>query len=662
MPRVGADVFTVRGHRLDEQQLAAVMDDSDTQLVVAGAGTGKTTTLIGKVKHLVEDLGVDPDGILMISLTNNTVDDLRAAVESEFGAGFGADVMTIHALGNRIVRRRACVGKARNELLKGIIYELVESDRRCARSLMLYVEGLRGAGYSDMALNGTSIRNRGLRIVADALFERGVRCDYARPSYDGSEPTPGFISVDDGQGHRFRLYSDDEASKLAAKDPRTAVDFITGRGITGDRINENDLAAEVLMSWNDRIPETVGSFISRCKCTQTTIRDLRRSNGRNPASIRGGVDDRLDLLDRIWDMYTLACLDGNLSDYDDMVIQAANEVRSGKNPGKSYTHVLIDEYQDVSRILVDLIKALREVMGFRLFCVGDDWQSIYSFSGGDVWQMYDFGKVWSGWGTVSETRIERTYRSPQQMVDMASRFVQKNPQQMRKNVRSLGSAQRTPVQLLPVGSDREIPRMIANRLDYIDPSYTVMVIGRTRSDVYALGNGSGAFSFNASGTSGSIDVRYRHWDEDTADWVDFRNLAFMTAHSSKGLEADVVFLLADRDRGGFPSTVSDALSDLFSVRDEGITYPEERRVFYVAMTRARRLMFMVNRMDEDRYAQSATSPFMAEIIEDNPMLAGSTPFCSRCFGPMRISNSNGRLFYGCCDYPRCSCTKPFNGF
>ena len=138
-------------------------------------------------------------------------------------------------------------------------------------------------------------------------------------------------------------------------------------------------------------------------------------------------------------------------------------------------------------------------------------------------------------------------------------------------------------------------------------------------------------------------------------------MRFLTAHSSKGLEADDVFVLADRDRGGFPSTVSDDLSDLFETRDEGIAFAEERRVFYVAMTRARRRLFLVNRTDEENYAQSARSPFLTELLSQSPVLSRSTPFCPECFGPVRIVEHDGNRFYGCCDYPNCRGVRRFDG-
>ena len=654
--------IVVRGHPLDPQQLAAVMDDADTQLVIAAAGTGKTTTLVGKVRHLV-DSGVDPRGILLISLTNNTVSDLRASIDSEFGGSFPGDVMTIHALGNRILRRRPCVGKDRTRLIGGIMYDTAEVDRKFARALLLYVEGLRTVGYSDVSLCGISIRSRGLRNFADALFECGIRCTYERPVVSEKETKPASVHAEDGRGHRFTVYSDDDVVKAAARDPREAWEYMERHGFACERLNPNDLAAEVINAWDDRLPEAMGALISRCKSTGTTIGDLRRANGRNDTKTRPRVEEKLSLLDRVWDEYNMLCMQGDMADYDDMVIQATESVRAGGPYGKRYTHVLVDEYQDVSPTLVGLLRAIRDRTGFRLFCVGDDWQSIYSFSGGDVWQFYDFGKVWGGYGTVSVSRIETTYRCPQTIVDLSGRFVSANPMQQRKEVKGVRDPPFRPVQLLPVNSDRDIPRAIANRLDFIDPGETVFVIGRTRADVYALGYGNGQFAFSLGdrSASGSVDVVYRRWDEDSAGWVDVRSVRFLTAHSSKGLEADNVFILADRERGGFPNTVSDELSDLFETRDEGIPLAEERRVFYVAMTRARRRLFIVNRTDEDHYAQSARSPFVTELLRQSPVLSRSTPFCPECFGPVRIVEHDGRRFYGCCDYPNCRGVRRFDG-
>ena len=656
------DAIFVRGHTLDRQQTAVVRDESFTQLVVAGAGTGKTTTLIGKVKYLVEHDRVEPGRILMISLTNNSVADLRKAVEKEFGPGFGADIMTIHALGNRILRKKPCVGTQKAKLIGGICDELVQTDRKSAEAMMSYIDGLRKTSYSYLSYNGKSIGNKGLRAVADALFKCGIDCDYTRPVYSETDSKPGFITVK-LKNSSFKVYSDSSGVSEAGRDPEEAWAILKAKKVPMKALNVNDLASNVMQAWGLKVPESLGNLISRCKCAGKSIRDLLRANGRNPTSVRGGAEIKINLLDRVWDMYSMACAQGDLADYEDMVIQSTDIVRRGGFAGKRYEAVLIDEYQDVSKILVDLVKALRGAMRFRLFCVGDDWQSIYSFSGGDVWQMFDFRLIWAGWGSMKISKIEKTYRSPKQMVEMTNRFVSKNPAQIRKVIKGLPATRIPPVQLLPVSADKDIAKMIANRLEYVDPEDSVFIIGRTRKDLFALGFGNGPFLFDpANPDSGSVKVVYREYDETTKEWKPIRDLTYLTAHSSKGLEADVVFLLADRERGGFPNDVEDDFGILFAGREEGIEYAEERRVFYVAMTRARKKLFMVNRMAPGDSALSSDSPFMSEIISDNlGMLEKSTPCCPQCAGPMMIRDSPKTAFYGCLNYPACKGTLPFKG-
>lgn len=652
----------VNGRPLDRQQSEAVTDGSDTQLVIAAAGTGKTTTLVGKVRYLV-DSGVDPSDILMISLTNNTVSDLRDSLEREFGPGFGGDVMTIHALGNRIVRKRTCVGKDRSSVLSSILYELCECDRRFSNSLMTYIDDLRATGLNDLSLNGRFIRPRGLRNLADELFRIGIDCQYTPQTFTESGTVPAILEASDGKGNNIKLLANSANAKLFSSKPAEAASYLKDRGITGDPMNPNDLAASIVKAWGPRLSEPIGALISRCKSTRTSIGELRRANGRNPTAVRPIVEEELSLLDTVWDHYNLICMKGDMVDYDDMVIQAAESVSAGGPYGKRYTHVLVDEYQDVSRTLVDLLTALRRRMGFKLFCVGDDWQSIYSFTGGDIGLFYDFRKMWSEFGSVSVKRIETTYRYPQTIADLAGKFVMRNGKQQSKKVKGMPDPPFRPIRLLPVNQDREISKAIANRMEYLPKEESVFIIGRTRADLYALGQGNGQFRFSPGegGPSGSTDIVFRRWDKDAEDWCDDRRARFLTAHSAKGLEADNVFILADRDRGGFPNTTSDNISSLFPSVSEDVDLPEERRVFYVALTRARKRVFIVCITDDENYAQSAESPFVTELLTQSPVLSRSTPFCPECFGPVRISRGPSGPFYGCCDYPSCRGTRPFDG-
>ncbi len=641
---------------MNAQQMSAAQCEAPSCLVIAGAGTGKTTTLIGRVKYLVSN-GVDPASILLISLTNNTVTDLRRALDREFWEGFPASVMTIHALGNRIVGGRPCIGRQRNDIISRAADSVVRSDRCYAEGLLAWVDGMRSSGHGDMCLNGESIPNRGLRMIADALFRHRVRFVYERPTYSDKGYVQAHIDI---EGLGLRLEPDHPLVKEAAKEPVNAYHLVRGILPRAEPMDVRDFASTILEAWGDRIPDSLGSMISRCKCARTSVTELRANLGRIEGPRRFQVERRLDVLDRVWDMYSLECVEKGLTDFDDMVIQAEVLVRGGHVPYFAFDHVLVDEYQDASPILVDLIRSLRRIWGFDLFCTGDDWQSIYSFTGGDIWQTYDFDEVWGEWGEVSTIRIEQTYRHPQQIADMAGRFIMANPLQLKKQI-SAPVADRFPVQLLPIESDRDIPRMVANRLDFIDPDDSVLVIGRTRSDVYALGGRSGMFTFTNAGSSGSVLVTYSRKSPDTEAFEPVRNIRYMTAHSAKGLEADWVFLLADRERGGFPSMVSDPMDALFDIRDEGMDLAEERRVFYVAMTRAKKGLFMVNLMEEG-YALSSKGAFMTEVIDANiRQFTHSSPFCPECVGPMRIVGSVNGFFYGCCTYPGCKGTRPIDG-
>lgn len=646
--------ITVGGRELNVQQSEAALAEEPTVLVLAGAGTGKTTTLVGRVSVLL-DRGVDPSFILLISLTNNTVEDLRRALRREFGEGFGASVMTIHALGSRISGMRPCVGRQRTGLIGRIMSERASEDPRFASDVLEWVEGMRSSGYADTCLDGGTIGHRGLRAIADELFRRGVPYEFERQSVSPRGTVPAHLDM---PSVGIRVGADDKVAREASRDPGGAALFASRAFPQSRPMDVRRLAAAVLDAWGDRIPSSVGAAVSRCKCARASVPELRSRVGLVAERQRDRVSARLRVLDTVWDMYSLECMSEGLADFEDMVTIATSMVRGGHRPHMMYRHVLIDEYQDATPILVDLICSLRDVWGFDLFCAGDDWQSIYSFAGGDVWQTYGFEDRWRRWGPVSVRRVERTYRCPQQIADMAGRFVSKNPSQMRKSIVGVPS-ERYPVHLLPVSGDREIPSMVANRLALIDPDESVFILGRTRADVYALGSGTGQFLFRTSDPSGTQDVALRRMDEESGDWVTVRGATFMTAHSSKGLEADWVFVLADRERGsGFPSTVSDPMDALFLTRREGVELAEERRVLYVAMTRARKGLFIVNRTEEDGYAISAVGRFTSEIVADNARdLARTVPFCPECTGPMRIVASGEGMFWGCCSYPRCHGTR-----
>ena len=92
------------------------------------------------------------------------------------------------------------------------------------------------------------------------------------------------------------------------------------------------IASNIIQAWGERVPESLGALISRCKCTGMSIRDLLKANGRNPTSARGDAEAKIKLLDRVWDMYSMECAQNDLADYEDMVIQSTGIISRGGFP------------------------------------------------------------------------------------------------------------------------------------------------------------------------------------------------------------------------------------------------------------------------------------------------------------------------------------------
>src|SRR3989442_10666820 len=113
-------------------------------------------------------------------------------------------------------------------------------------------------------------------------------------------------------------------------------------------------------------------------------------------------------------------------DFSDMLHQAADILESGTNPLPKFEHVLVDEFQDTSAAMARFLNALVAVTGARLFAVGDDWQAIYGFAGGDVDHIINFE---SHFGPASTTMLNVNYRSPGVIVEAGAALIAHNERQ-----------------------------------------------------------------------------------------------------------------------------------------------------------------------------------------------------------------------------------------
>lgn len=297
----------------------------------------------------------------------------------------------------------------------------------------------------------------------------------------------------------------------------------------------------------------------------------------------------------IYEDYQKHLKNKDMIDFTDMLTIATSAIKDGR-----YTHhfkyVIVDEYQDISRSSYSLLKAIKDSNDCNLFCVGDDWQSIYRFAGSDVSYIIDFEKYW---GASEICKIENTYRFSGELLRQSSDFIYHNPAQIRKK---LNGCAKYDCRVTIIAEDNKdmMYRKIIENIEKIPVDENVFFIGRFQHDV--------------------VDLEYRgfRWTEDPCNKslkVTFLSrpdlkIEFITAHKSKGLQADNVFIINNKNgKYGFPSIRDESIiiSMLLESKDSRIC--EERRLYYVAMTRAKKRLFIP-------YVIGEGSIFVDEIVKN----------------------------------------------
>ncbi len=336
----------------------------------------------------------------------------------------------------------------------------------------------------------------------------------------------------------------------------------------------------------------------------------------------------------------------NAIDFSDMINNATEKIISGfKIP--SYQYVIVDEYQDISKSRFNFLKAIVDKTNAKLFCVGDDWQSIYRFAGSDISLFTGFGKQF---GYTKTLKIEKTYRNSQRLITEASRFVLQNPLQLRKELRSDKSLD---YPLVFWGFDEDPKNALNSIIKKIVSDFgtdsSILLLGRTNYDI-EIAKQTELFKITHKGQKENL--KYIEIPELKID--------FMTVHKSKGLEADNVILLNfTNDILGFPNRIADdKVLDLVLTKPEDFSFAEERRLFYVAITRTRNRTFILT-------DNKNPSPFFKEFNESKSVCFISIrnskkenqincPLCKT--GILMKVPYDGKTFVGCSNFPKCNFT------
>lgn len=314
------------------------------------------------------------------------------------------------------------------------------------------------------------------------------------------------------------------------------------------------------------------SFVKKIKCNNIDITCLRKIKKKCREE-----KDKLFLYFAlsILSLYQEELLSTLKIDFDDMINYAKELVSHIKLP---YRYIIIDEYQDISYTRFLLIYEIIKYTNAKIMCVGDDYQAIYGFSGSSVSLFIDFSKYFHQSRRID---IKNTYRNSYELIKTSVKFIRKNPYQLRKNIHAT-FLYKNPIVL--VYYDNNYIETYYNILNYLymEDEKEVLVLGRYNYCLDEVKNKDNK----------GINVRY------------------LTVHMAKGLECDNVILLkVSNDYLGFPSRIQDNAVLKLIKNNEEIEYAEERRLFYVALTRCKKRIFLL-------VPRNNPSVFIGEIKND----------------------------------------------
>ena len=566
-----AAIGKIEKHDLSDEQISAIAGAGHNTLVLAGAGTGKTTTIVGYIAWLLATEHVTPEEILVLSFTKKSADDMSQRIMASTGKAIRA--CTFHSLGLEICRASTI---AQRPIIDG------------------------------HASNG----------VVRATFERLL-----------------------AQNIRYRLLAFKLMSKELFSKYGTAAkheDF----QLPTDDYNFNQYKQSLI--------ENAQTIIQHMRQNNIDIDGMRELNERRGGKHVGRNREMLQLIEPLYAAYLDNFRATQGIDFPGMIVDAIQCVKRNdyRHP---YKYVLIDEYQDMSRPRYELIRALREQNDFTLFCVGDDWQSIYRFAGSDIHLILDFAEIWRDWGPTRMFQITTTRRFRQSLIEASGKFVMQDKNLYVKHLHNPSDKKDYSLKALGGTTQEERFDAIVEQLRKLPKSASVLMLGRYRSDLNLLSRNDRDGLFRIDERTGDI-VFLEKPDMD---------IEFMTAHKSKGLQRDFVFLLCcSGGLKGFPSAIpEEPLLGLLLPEVERMPHAEERRLFYVAMTRCRKkLFFVVDQTRPSRFMYELHDRICPNIFRGVKL----PPQCPNCGEALRLRHAGSdpsRKFYGCTGYPNCRFTR-----
>ncbi len=682
--------------QLDDEQRKAILMDEDYSLVIAGAGSGKTTTMTAKVKYLIEKCHIDPKEIVVLSFTKKAVDELNERMNQEFKLDVA--VKTFHQLGLAILNDRLGIKVSAIELgeqrkiINQYIQEIIFPNKQKLKKIMsafskdifLDPSCLEYSNFEDYwnhytmqtyeqeknhlkewndseiqkRLEGKrSIQNEYLKskpevLIANYLFRNGICYSYEQ-RYKESEHyisyNPDF-TIYLPQGKKIYIefyglikyeekghYSKEEILEyryliqkkkllhqkygtdlieLYPSNDYTRTDYLDflkkeleKREIFSDKKNEKEIFLKIMETKKEsqifKFTDLVLSFISKFKSKNYTDEDFFTL--KNKIDNKPEVIEQLTIIREIYHYYNRKIHKEYLVDFEDMVNYAYRYMDSHPLTEEklNYRYIIVDEYQDISFQRFHLLQKISQIFNAKIIGVGDDWQAVFGFSGADIQLFTKFCEL-MGYGEI--IKITNTYRNSQELIDIAGEFVLKNTNQFEKKLKSIKHLP-NPIEIIYYDRNQKsaVGELLIRILDQIylnNPKHDVLLLGRYHKDKEKILENS-CFK---EGIESEQEIIYQNHKD--------MKIKFLTVHSAKGLGFDQVILLnAIDDTYGFPSKKKEQeiLSILNDESEDDIEFAEERRLFYVAITRTKNKVYILA-------PNTKTSIFVDEIKDNKNVL------------------------------------------
>lgn len=713
----------INGKSLDVEQRRAILCDSKSNLTIAGAGAGKTLTICGKVKWLIETGKANENEILLLSYSKASADDLAEKVAR---MQLDLKVKTFHSFGLEVLTRangfKKAIESQFNVYIKKFFDEEMQNNPRLVElvfrffSYYLYsdtdetkyategekFENLKTLDYRTLkdrlkmlsnhidqfeTIQKEYVKSYEELVLANFLFANGIAYEYERAyevdtaTLDKRQYTPDFYLTDyhiylehygvDENWNTPQYTKAEEKNYLESIQWKRKIheqnhtvcietysyEFKNGqifknlqqrlinRGVKFKPLSRQEIMDAFHSIYMGQeftsLFNLISTFINLYKAQYSNengfqiLRERKFSTQYNYARAMAF----LDICQAIYEYYIKTLRAEHKIDFDDMILQAIDALKG--LPNYKYKYVIVDEFQDISQSRTKLLKGILLHGNSKLFAVGDDWQAIYRFAGCDIGVFLHFKDYFEG---ARLNYITTTHRNSAELQEIVEPFITANPEQFVKHIQSI-KHEKMPVRIIYHDNDRRYAFVKALRIiNKIDSQATVLVLGRNRHDIDCI-----------------LDHNIRLDKEGKLYCNQFgeMKITYKTVHQSKGLEADYVILISGENaRNGFPNKMEDdCLLDMVLGSKSSYEFAEERRLFYVALTRTRNIVFILCDMQRPSvFITEIESKVKNENSESLSRDKTNDLLCPKCKSGkllLRKKNIDESQFYGCSNYPYC---------